>query len=101
MSLLLKGFAVLAAATVMSTSASAQAVVMQRELSLAAAQLMADAAVEHCRKGGFRYFRHHRRQRRPDPPVPQGRRRQSRTPSMPAFERPTPRVPTAFRAPIS
>ncbi len=54
MSLLLKGFAALAAATVMSTSASAQAVVMQRELSLAAAQLMADAAVEHCRKGGFR-----------------------------------------------
>ena len=54
MSLLLKGFAALAAATVMSTSASAQAVVTQRELSLAAAQLMADAAVEHCRKGGFR-----------------------------------------------
>ena len=29
-------------------------VVTQRELSLAAANLMAEAAVEHCRKGGFR-----------------------------------------------
>ena len=54
MSLLVKGIVALSAATVVSTSASAQAVVMQRELSLAAAQLMADAAIEHCRKGGFR-----------------------------------------------
>lgn len=54
MSLLWKGIAALAVATVTSTSASAQAVVTQRELSLAAAQLMAAAAVEHCRKGGFR-----------------------------------------------
>ena len=54
MSLLWKGIAALAVATVMTTSASAQAVVTQRELSLAAAQLMAAAAVEHCRKGGFR-----------------------------------------------
>ena len=54
MSLLLKAIAALAAAMVVSTSASAQAVVTQRELSLAAARLMAEAAVEHCRKGNFR-----------------------------------------------
>ena len=51
---MLKCLAALAATTVLSSAASAQAVVTQRELSLAAANLMAQAAVEHCRKGGFR-----------------------------------------------
>jgi uncharacterized protein GlcG (DUF336 family) len=54
MSLQLTSVAVLAATTLLSQAASAQAVVTQRELSLAAAALMAQAAVEHCRKGGFR-----------------------------------------------
>jgi uncharacterized protein GlcG (DUF336 family) len=54
MSLLLKTIAALAATTVLSSTASAQAVVTQRELSLAAARMMAEAAVERCRQGGFR-----------------------------------------------
>ena len=54
MSLSLKCLAALAATTMLSSVASAQGVVAQRELSLAAANQMAQAAVELCRKNGFR-----------------------------------------------
>jgi uncharacterized protein GlcG (DUF336 family) len=54
MTLTFKVLAALAAATALPQAAAAQAVVAQREVSLAAARDMAMAAVEHCRKGGFR-----------------------------------------------
>ncbi len=54
MSLSLKCLAALAATAMLASAASAQAVVAQRELSLVAARQMAETAVEHCRKGGFR-----------------------------------------------
>ena len=44
----------LAATAALPSAANAQAVVAQREISLGAARDMAVAAVEHCRKGGFR-----------------------------------------------
>lgn len=37
-----------------ASAAQAQGLVTQKELSLDAARLMAEAAVDHCRKGGFR-----------------------------------------------
>jgi uncharacterized protein GlcG (DUF336 family) len=54
MSLSLKCLAAFAATTILSSAASAQAVVAQRELSLVAARQMAEAAVDLCRQGGFR-----------------------------------------------
>ena len=49
-----RSLAAFAAIALLPSAASAQAVVAQRELSLAAAATMAAAAVEHCRKGNFR-----------------------------------------------
>ena len=43
-----------AATVLLSSAASAQTIITQREVSLSAARMMAEAAVEHCRKGGFR-----------------------------------------------
>jgi uncharacterized protein GlcG (DUF336 family) len=54
MSLALKLATAVTAAAALSSTAAAEAVVTHRELSLAAARMMAEAAVEHCRKGNFR-----------------------------------------------
>jgi uncharacterized protein GlcG (DUF336 family) len=54
MPLLLKLVAASAAIAGISSSASGQAIVTQREISLNAARAMADAAIETCRKGNFR-----------------------------------------------
>jgi uncharacterized protein GlcG (DUF336 family) len=54
MSLTFKILFVFAAATALSSAGNAQTIIAQREISLAAARDMAVAAVEACRKGGFR-----------------------------------------------
>jgi uncharacterized protein GlcG (DUF336 family) len=54
MSLSLKCLVVLTATGAFTSTAAAQAIVTQREVSLNAARAMADAAIETCRKGNFR-----------------------------------------------